>query len=85
MVSSVLVEILCPQHGLERFKIKVIRKFNMASNDIVPKTRSRPKPKEISALYIGRNVSYNEVKEYLVNYFEQRGVIKDIIMMRMLT
>jgi hypothetical protein len=84
-MASVLVEIYCPQHGLERFRIKIIRRLNIAANQIIPKARSRPKPGEINTLYVGRNISHEKVKEYLINYFEHKGIIKDILIMRMIT
>ena len=80
---SILVEILCPEHGLERFRVKIIRKFNMASNQIIPKLRKKRKANEIRYLYIGRNVSYSEAERYLVNYFHENRV-GEILRIRML-
>lgn len=68
---SISIEVLCPQHGLERFRIKVFRKMNISSDAITPKIKMRPKPGEISCLYVGRNVSYEEAKNYLVNYIRE--------------
>lgn len=80
---GVLVEMICPQHGFERFEIKVIKRFNITSDKIMPKLRSKGR-NEISILYIGRNVSYNEAKDYLIDYFHERGMSKEILRVRML-
>jgi len=80
---SILVEIWCPEHGLERFRVKIIRKFNMTSNQIIPKLRKKRKVNEIRYLYIGRNVSYSEAERYLVNYFHENR-IGEILRIRML-
>lgn len=82
-MASVLVEALCPKHGLERFKIKIIKRFNIASDEILPKFRTKPKNGELNLLYIGRNVNYSQAKEYLVNYFREKGIIEEILRIRM--
>ena len=79
---SILIEVKCPQHGFERFRVKIIKRFNIASNKIMPKERSKPKHGEISRLYVGRNVNYSEVKNYLINYFRERGMLEKIVRMR---
>lgn len=42
-LASILIEMKCPQHGLERFTIKVIKRFNIASDEITPKLRIKPR------------------------------------------
>jgi hypothetical protein len=79
---SILIEVKCPQHGFERFRVKIIKRFNITYNKIMPKERSKSKHGEISRLYIGRNVSYNEAKNYLINYFHDRGMLEKIVRMR---
>jgi len=76
-----LVECVCPEHGLERFKIKIIKKYNVNPQTIMPKYRTRPKH-ELSGLIIGRNVNQTEVKDYLVQYFRNAGFMDKIISMR---
>lgn len=78
-LSSFWVEIRCPQHGLERFKIKIVRKFNMKPYIIVPKFRSRPVPGDLSCLLVGRGVSNKEIESYLVEYFRRKGWMKTIL------
>lgn len=79
---SILIEGKCPQHGFERFRVKIVKRFNIASNEIIPKERSKPRQGEISRLYIGRNVNYNEAKDYLIDYFHERGMLEKIARMR---
>ncbi|MEM2702758.1 MAG: hypothetical protein QXR45_06325 [Candidatus Bathyarchaeia archaeon] len=80
-MASVLVEVLCPSHGLERFEIKVIKKYNVDPDLIEPKYRRRPKP-GLSRVVVGRNVGLPEVKDYLVRYFQEIGLIESVISMK---
>lgn len=79
---SILIEARCSQHGFERFRVKIIKRSNIASNEIMPKTRSKSRQSEISRLYIGRSVSYKEAKNYLIDYFRERGKLEKIVRMR---
>lgn len=83
-LGSILVEMKCPEHGLERFEVKVIKRFNIASNEIKPKLRRKPTTGELSRLYVGRNVSSNEAKDYLIDYFRERGMLQQVVRIRML-
>jgi len=69
----------CPQHGLERFKIKIVRKFNMKPYKIVPKFRSRPITGDLSCLLVGRSVSNKEIEGYLIEYFRRKGLMEAIV------
>lgn len=80
---SVWIEMRCPKHGLERFRVKVIKRYNLPADVIQPKTRNRPKPGEISCLYTGRSVNEEQVKNYLVNYFRERNMLEAIVKMRL--
>ena len=77
-MSSIVVELNCPKHGLERFQIKVIKKYNVKSDLIVPKFRSRPKT-GLSSLVVGRNVSSKEIEVYLNEYFRQKQMAINIL------
>ena len=83
-LASILIEMKCPQHGFERFTIKVIKRFNIASDEITPKLRIKPRQGQISRIYIGRNVKYDQVKDYISDYFDQRGMLKEIVRMRVM-
>lgn len=76
------IEVSCPKHGFERFKVKIIRKYNVAKRLIVPTFRTRPKY-ELSGIVIGRSVEYDDVKEYLIKYFRETGMIERILSIRM--
>jgi hypothetical protein len=77
-----MVEMKCPEHGLERFKIKVIKKYNVSPEVIAPKFRTRPKY-ELSGIVVGRNVGNTEIRDYLVQYFRDAGLMEKIVSMRL--
>ena len=77
------IEAKCNEHGFERFKVKIIKKFNMPSSEITPRFRSRPKPGELSCLLVGRDVSWQQIQNYMVDYFRERGLWESIIRMKM--
>jgi hypothetical protein len=77
-LPNIWVELKCPEHGLERFKIKVIKKYNVCPQVIMPKYRTRPKY-EISGIVIGRNVSHAEIRDYLIQYFKESGLIDRVL------
>jgi hypothetical protein len=80
-LASLWIELKCPEHGLERFKVKVIKKYNIKPDEIMPKYRTRPKH-ELSGIVIGRNVKYNELTDYLLNYFKETGLIERVVSLR---
>ena len=84
-MTSFAVEIICNKHGLERFRVKIVKRFNMPSNIIMPELSQRPSLGEIKCIYVGRNVSNKEVEGYLVNYFREKGLLEKIVKMRMVT
>jgi hypothetical protein len=69
-VTSLIIELNCPAHGLERYKVKIIKKYNIKSEEIKPKFRTRPRY-ELSAIVIGKNISYLTAKEYLEQYLNR--------------
>lgn len=77
-MAALWVEFRCPEHGLERFRIKIIKKHNVNTRLISPKFRTRPRY-ELSGLIVGRNVNYSEAKDYLVQYFKQVGLLSNVI------
>jgi len=76
------IEAKCDEHGFERFTIKIIKKFNMPSDEIAPRYRSRPKPGELSCLLVGRDVTAREIERYINDYFREKGLWGSIIRMR---
>jgi hypothetical protein len=79
-----MVEMKCPEHGLERFKIKIVRRFNINNDEIVPRLRRKTAKSELSLLYVGRNVTYAEAQSYLVDYFRDREMLQQVVRMKRL-
>jgi len=74
-----------PKHGLERFKIKIARKFNMKPDMIVPKFRRRPTLDDLGCLLDGRNVSNKEIERFLAEYFGKKGLTEAILRIQLKT
>jgi hypothetical protein len=81
-VANFLVEVRCPDHGLERFKIKVIKKYNVNPELIMPKYRTRPKH-EMSGIIVGRNVSHTEITDFMTEYLKETGLIDRVLTMKL--
>ena len=77
-----MVEMSCPEHGFERFKIKVIKKYNVNKELIEPKFRTKPRH-ELAGVIVGKDVNQYEVRRYLVEYFREAGMMDKILSMRM--
>jgi len=82
-LGSLFVELKCPKHGLERFNIKVVRRFNMKNDTIKPKFRTRTNTDELSRLLVGKNVCDKEIKDYLTHYFREKGLMEAILKMKL--
>ena len=80
---SFLVEAYCPRHGLERFRVDVIRKYNIYSNAIILAFRRKP-TKQLSKIVIGRNVTEKEAQDALMKYFKESGLIEMIISIKLI-
>jgi hypothetical protein len=84
-MTSFAVEILCNKHGFERFRVKIVKRFNMPSNIIIPELSQRPTIGEIKCIYVGRDISNKEVEKFLLNYFREKGMLERIVKMHMIT
>jgi hypothetical protein len=80
-LAAVLIELNCPEHGLERFKIKVIKKYNIDRDIIALKFRTRPRH-ELQGIVVGKNVQQEELKECLMQYFRDTGIMKNVLSIR---
>ncbi|MDI6846508.1 MAG: hypothetical protein QMD23_00010 [Candidatus Bathyarchaeia archaeon] len=80
-MEALLVVMQCPEHGLERFKVKVVRKFNVNPETIMPQFRTKPK-KGLCSIVIGRNVEHTEVRDFLLNYFKEAGLMEKVLSIR---
>lgn len=83
-MATFQVELKCPEHGLERFKIKVIKKYNVHPELIAAKYRTRPK-REMSGIIVGRNVSHTEIRDFMIQYFRETGMIDKIVALKLQT
>lgn len=77
----VMLEVACPQHGFERFSIKVVRRYNIPSKNISPRF-GRRKHNEISQLHVGRNVTEKEIRRFLDAYLSRTGLREMILEMK---
>jgi hypothetical protein len=84
LTYSFIVELSCPVHGRERYKIKLIRKYNVPRNIIMPQFRRRPTPGELSSLVIGKSVSEREIESYIIDYLHNTGLWTTVLAMRFL-
>jgi hypothetical protein len=84
-LTSVAVETHCNKHGLERFRIKIVKRSNMPSNAIVPGLSRRPTTGEIKCIHVGRGVSGKEIKQFVRNYFREKGSLEKIVKMHLTT
>lgn len=80
-MASFLITVRCPEHGIERFRVKVVKRYNMPSDEVKVKIRSRPNP-GISCLYVGRHVSNGEAKRYLIAQLQKEGLLESVLRMR---
>jgi len=83
-MSRILLEIACPPHGFQRFSIKVIKRYNIPSKDIIPHLSRKLKPSKVNRLYIGRNVTEKEIKRFIVDYLSKEGTWKMVLDMKLL-
>lgn len=64
-MASLIVDIEGPS-GYERLNLKIIRKYNIRPNEKELRYRERPRH-SIAGAVIGKNVSNEEAREYLIN------------------
>jgi hypothetical protein len=67
---SLMVESTCSEYGMERYKIKIIKKYNISPEKIMPKYRTRPRH-ELSGVVIGKNISFETARDYVVRYLNE--------------
>lgn len=71
------VKLNCPEHGFERFRVPIIKKSNIDVEHKEYRFRTRPQY-GISGVIIGRNVSYKEARDYLVEYYKNLGLSEQV-------
>ena len=78
-----MVELSHPESGVERYKVKIIKKYNIRHEEITPKFRSRPRY-ELSGIVIGRSITYETAKQYVERYLDQSAGMYNITSIRLL-
>lgn len=78
-MSNLLVEMNSPKHGFERFRIKIIRRFNIKSDEIKLKPMVKPRDIGLSCVYVGREVTQAEVTNYLIQFFRTKGLWEHVL------
>jgi hypothetical protein len=82
-VASLMIEVNRPGSGIERYKVKIIKKYNIKHEEIMPKFRSRPRH-ELSGVVIGKNISYETAKQYVERYLDQSAFLNAVVSIRLL-
>jgi hypothetical protein len=67
------VEYTCPRHGLERWRIKVSKLWNVGIKEIMPRYGEN-KSAFVRNLRVGSGVTRGELEDYLVRYFYDKGL-----------
>jgi hypothetical protein len=49
----------------------------------MPKYRTKPKY-EISSIIVGRNVRHTEIRDYIIQYFRETGLIERVLSIKLL-
>jgi hypothetical protein len=79
---SLMVEATCPEYGMERYKIKIIKKYNIKPEKIMPKYRTRPRY-ELSSVVIGKNISYETARDYVLRYLNESARQNSVMSIRL--
>jgi len=72
-----------PDYGLERYNIKIIKRYNFPKGEIEPKIDTMHDV--LSRLYIGREVDIGRVKNYITDYYREKDLLKHIVEMSIRT
>ena len=67
------VEYTCPRHGLERWRIRVSKLWNVGMKEIIPRY-GESKSAFIKNLRVGSDVTKGELEDYLSRYFYEKGL-----------
>jgi hypothetical protein len=67
------VEYVCPRHGLERWRIRVSKLWNVGLKEIIPRYGEN-KSAFIKTLRVGPGVTEAELEDFIAHYFYDKGV-----------
>lgn len=77
-MKGLSIELKCSDQGLERYTVKITRRFNIPSDEIKPCFRTRP-AHELSCVLVGRYVDEARVQSYIINYLRERGLYERLV------
>jgi len=80
-MANLLVE-LNSGGQLERWKIKVKKRYNIPIDEMMP--RFSRKRGEIQYLIVGRNVSPKEIEQFFQSYLQNRGLLEKVVWMQLM-
>lgn len=81
-MPSLMVEANGLDNGFERYKIKIIKKYNIKPEQITAKYRTRPKH-DLSSVIIGKKVTYETARDYVLRYLNDAATDNVIISIRL--
>jgi len=81
-MASLIIEAKWPEHGIERYKIKIIKKYNIKPEKIMPKFRTRPHL-ELSGVVIGKNITFETARDYVLRYFNESAQQNTVMTIRL--
>jgi hypothetical protein len=81
-MASLIVEANCPEHGIERYKIRIIKKYNIKPEKIMPKYRTRPHH-ELSGVVIGKNITFETARDYVLRYLNESAQQNTVMTIRL--
>ena len=79
---SLMVEATCPEHGMERYKIRIIKKYNIKPEKIMPRYRTRPHH-ELSGVVIGKNITFETARDYVLRYLNESAQQNTVMTIRL--
>jgi len=82
-MQGLLVEVNHPKYGLERYKIRIVRRFNVPIDTVIPAPQRRITSEQINCLVVGRGVSEKEIMDFMVEHFKRTGMFEKIMWMKM--
>jgi len=82
-MPGLLVEVNHPTYGLERYKIRVVRRFNVPNDTLQPVLQRRVASEQLSCLVVGRGVSEREIMEYITEHFKRTGMWERVLLLKM--
>jgi hypothetical protein len=82
-MPGLLVEVNHPTYGLERYKIRVVRRFNVPNDTLQPVLQRRVASEQLSCVVVGRGVSEREIMEYITEHFKKTGMWERVLFMKM--